>query len=37
MEKIEELTLHMIEMNERVKSLEQENGDLKQQLKSIHD
>jgi hypothetical protein len=37
MEKIEELTLHMIEMNERVKALEQENGDLKQQLKSIHD
>lgn len=29
MEKIEELTLHLIEMNERIKSLEEENSELK--------
>ena len=32
MEKVEELTLHMIEMNERVKKLEAENDKLKKQL-----
>lgn len=32
MEKVEELTLHMIEMNKRVKALEKENNELKKQL-----
>jgi hypothetical protein len=32
MEKVEELTLHMIELNKRVKSLEKENKDLKKEI-----
>jgi len=32
MEKVEELTLHMIEMDKRIKSLEEENKDLKESL-----
>jgi hypothetical protein len=31
-EKVEELTLHLIEMNKRLKALEAENTELKSQL-----
>lgn len=33
MEKVEELTLHLIDMNERINKLEAENAELKEQLK----
>ena len=35
MEKIEELTLYLLEMNERLNALEQENKELKEELENL--